>query len=294
MVRVATDSGVMGILMQLGEWDVQIIQAGAFRLDGGAVFGTVPKVVWSRVIEADELNRIRMTCNVLLVRGYGRVILVDSGNGDKEGELFKDRMALEGESALFERMDQLGVPCESVTDVVLTHLHFDHAGGCTRRNTEGKIVPSFPNATHWVQHVDLKDARKPSLRARASYLAHNWQPLEKAGLLHTVEGEHELAPGITMKPFPGHNRGNQGVVVEGGGRKLVYPGDLIPSSFHLQPAWAMAFDLDVERCVEERLKLLDEICGTDTLLVFDHDPNTPAGTVSKNDQGKYVLSPVDL
>lgn len=283
--------------MQIGIWDVRHVEAGFFKLDGGAMFGTVPKVIWAKLMPADELNRIRFASNSLLLRGLAegrpRVVVVETGNGDKEDALFRERFALEGEGVLLDSLAALGVQPEEVTDVLLTHLHFDHAGGVTRREGD-RIVPTFPNARHIVQRQELDDARHPPLRSKASYLPYNWEPLLEAGLLETVDGEGDVLPGIRVRPLPGHNRGNQGVMVLGEGRKLIYGGDLIPTRHHLQPTWVMGYDLDVNTCVENRIRLLDEICDTQDILAFDHDPELPAGMVRKDAKGRYVLEPVEL
>ncbi|HEU4952306.1 MAG TPA: MBL fold metallo-hydrolase [Holophagaceae bacterium] len=282
--------------MQLGPWDVRILSGGTFRLDGGAMFGTVPKVVWSKVYPADEDNMILMATNCLLIRGEvdGRrhVILVDNGNGDKEPDDFMARFKFEGRGVLDRELAKHGVRPEDITLCILTHLHFDHAGGSTRLDAEGNFVPSFPNARHVVQQQDLDDARHPNLRVKASYLAKNWEPLEAAGLLDTVDGETELLPGLSVRPAPGHIEGLQTVTVEGGGKKLIYLADLIPTARHIQPAWVMGYDLDVVACVESRQKLLAEVTGTDTVLVFEHDPEIPSGTVTRDEKGRYRVEPV--
>ncbi len=283
--------------MKIGNWEVQHLQAGFFKLDGGAMFGTVPKVIWSRLMPADGLNRVRFASNSLLLRGVvdgqAHTVVVETGNGDKEDGVFRERFALEGENILLGSLVALGVQPEDVTEVFLTHLHFDHAGGATRREGE-RIVPTFPKARHFVQRQELEDARRPPLRSKASYLPYNWEPLLAAGLLETVDGEREVLPGIRVRPMPGHNQGNQGVMVVGEGRKLIYSGDLIPTRHHLQPTWVMGYDLDVNTCVEHRIRLLEEICGTDDLLAFDHDPDVPAGLVRKDEKGRFVLEPVAL
>lgn len=280
--------------MQFGPWDVQILGAGTFALDGGAMFGTVPKVVWSKLYPCDEDNRILMATNCLLIRGGGHVILVDNGNGDKEEDAFMARFKFEGRGILDRSLAAHGVKPEDVTLCVLTHLHFDHAGGSTRFDGEGRLVPSFPNARYVVQQKDLEDARHPHLRVRASYLAKNWEPLEAAGLLDTLDGPSEILPGLRVDPAPGHIEGMQIVTVEGGGRKLVYLADLIPTARHIQPAWVMGYDLDVVACVDNRIKLLDQVAGTDTILVFEHDPEIPAGTVHRDAKGRYVVTPVEI
>lgn len=282
--------------MQFGPWDVQIVSGGTFRLDGGAMFGTVPKVVWHRLYPADEDNQILMGTNCLLIRGEvagkRHTILVDNGNGDKESDDFMTRFKFEGRGVLDANLARHGVRPEDITLCILTHLHFDHAGGSTRADAQGRLVPSFPNARYVVQARDLADARQPHLRVKASYLPQNWEPLEAAGILDTVAGTVELLPGLTIRPAPGHIQGLQNIVLEGGGRRLVYLADLIPTARHIQPAWVMGYDLDVVTCVNERQKVLAEVAGTDTILVFEHDPEIPAGTVSQDAKGKYRVTPV--
>ena len=282
--------------MQFGPWDVRIVSGGTFRLDGGAMFGTVPKVVWNKVYPCDEDNTILMATNCLLIRGEvdgkKHTILVDNGNGDKEPDDFMARFKFEGRGVLDRELARHGVKPEDVTLCILTHLHFDHAGGSTRFDADGAIVPSFPNARFVVQKQDLDDARHPNLRVKASYLAKTWEPLEAAGVLDTVEGEVELVPGISVRPAPGHIEGLQTVTIEGGGRKLVYLADLIPTARHIQPAWVMGYDLDVVTCVETRQQLLAEVTGTDTVLVFEHDPDIPSGTVVRDEKGRYRVEPV--
>ncbi|MBL0313443.1 MAG: MBL fold metallo-hydrolase [Holophagaceae bacterium] len=282
--------------MKIGLWDVQIVSGGTFRLDGGAMFGTVPKVVWNKIYPADEENMILMATNCLLIRGevdgVKHVVLVDNGNGDKESDDFMVRFKFQGRGVLDAELAKHGVKPEDITMQILTHLHFDHAGGSTRFDGAGQVVPSFPNARYLVQKKDLEDAKHPHLRVKASYLAKNWEPLEAAGLLETVEGNVEILPGISVRMVPGHIAGLQAVVIESGARKLMYIADLIPTARHIQPAWAMGYDLDVVTCVNERQQLLSEVTGTDTVLVFEHDPEIPSGTVSQDSKGRYVVTPV--
>ena len=284
--------------MQFGPWDVQFVSAGSFRLDGGAMYGTVPKAVWNRVHPADADNQILMDTQCLLVRGEvdgkKHVILVENGNGDKETDDFMARFKLAGRGTLDANLAKVGVKPEDVTLCILTHLHFDHAGGSTRLGPDGQAVPSFPNARYLVQAQDLADAKKPHLRVKASYLPPNWEPLEAAGVLDTVDGAAEVLPGVSVRPAPGHIKGLQIVVVEGGGRKLFFVSDLIPTSRHIQPAWCMGYDLDVVTCVDERLKVLQELTGTQDLCAFYHDPDTLAGTLSRDAKGRYVLTPVEV
>jgi glyoxylase-like metal-dependent hydrolase (beta-lactamase superfamily II) len=284
--------------MDLGGWDVRAVSGGTFRLDGGAMFGTVPKVVWNRLCPADAENRILLATNCLLLRGEAggrrRTILVDTGNGDKESDAFMERFQFEGRGVLARSLAREGVAPGDVDLVVLTHLHFDHAGGATGLDPAGRAMPAFPNARYVVPRRDLDNARAAPLRERASYLPRNWEPLEAAGLLDAVQGPCALLPGLSLRPVPGHTPGLHAVEVAGGGRRLVYAADLFPTSHHIQPAWVMGYDLDVVACVEQRLRLLDEITGTDAVLVFEHDPQVPAGTVSRDAKGRYVVTPVML
>lgn len=282
--------------MRFGAWEVDWFQGGRFRLDGGAMFGTVPKVIWSRLMPPDEDNRIFMTTNSLLgvgvIEGRRRVVLVETGCGWKGDATFRERLAIEDADGLLRGLSERGIAPGDVTDVVLSHLHLDHAGGATLRDAEGRLVPTFPNARHWVQAQELRDALDPPLRARASYLREDVLPLLDAGLLETVEGEADLLPGLSVRPLPGHNRGNQGVIFQGDGRRMLYTGDLIPTRHHLQPTWAMAYDLDVNTCVATRIQVLEEWCATGDLLVLDHEIEQPAGRVRKDAKGRYLWEPV--
>ena len=255
-------------------------------------------MVWNKLYPADDENQILMATNCLLVRGEvdgkQHVILVDNGNGDKETDDFMARFKFQGRGVLDASLAEHGVKPADITLCILTHLHFDHAGGSTRFDANGSTVPSFPNARYVVQAQDLADARQPHLRVKASYLPQNWEPLEAAGLLDTVDGSTELLPGISVRPAPGHIEGLQNVVIEGGGKRLVYLADLIPTARHIQPAWVMGYDLNVVTCVDERQKVLAEVTGNGTVCVFEHDPDIPAGTVSRDAKGKYLVAPLAL
>jgi glyoxylase-like metal-dependent hydrolase (beta-lactamase superfamily II) len=281
--------------MQVGPWTIDLVAGGTFSLDGGAMFGTVPKVVWSKVYPCDAENRIPMTCNCLLLRGEvgGRnhVVLVENGNGEKEDDGWRQRFAMGPRGSLEQGLAAHGVQPGDVTLCVLTHLHFDHAGGSTVLDAGGKAVPAFPNARYLVQKQDLADAKQPHLRVKASYLPWNWEPLEAAGLLDTVDGAAEIMPGLSVRLVPGHIEGLQMVTVEGPGGRVVFPSDLFPTARHIQPAWVMGYDLDVVTCVNERLKFLDEVTGSGTVCVFYHDPEIQAGTVERDAKGRYAVVP---
>ncbi len=280
--------------MEIGRWQVDVINAGSFRLDGGAMFGAVPKVVWSRLMPADEENRILMATQCLLLRDGTHTVVVDAGNGDKEDATWRARFAMEPEH-LLGALEALGVQPEDVTHAVVSHFHFDHAGGFTRRNEDGSLRPTFRRARHVVQAQELAMARHPHLRVAASYLPVNVDPLVDAGLLEVVDGQQEWLPDLWLRPFPGHVPGLQGVVLTQEGRPaLVYPSDLIPTSSHIQPAYAMGYDLDVVTCVDQRIALLSELEGSDAVVVFEHDPTVPCGRVRRDAKGRYAVEPVAL
>jgi glyoxylase-like metal-dependent hydrolase (beta-lactamase superfamily II) len=284
--------------MHIGPWDIHIVSGGKFALDGGAMFGTVPKVVWSKVYPADENNQIIMATNCLLVQGFvnGKQenILIDNGNGDKEDEAFMARFKFEGRGILDRELARFHLTTSDITCCILTHLHFDHAGGSTRIDAAGNLVPSFPNARYIVQKKDLEDAKNPHIRVRASYLPKNWECLEALGILETVDGNQEIFPGISVRLAPGHIEALQNIVIEGDGKKILYLADLIPTSRHIQPAWVMGYDLDVVTCVDEKIKVLKEVCDSGTIVVFEHDPDLPAGTITRDTKGKYHVTRVDL
>lgn len=277
--------------MRLGRWDVQVINAGMFRLDGGAMFGTVPKVVWEKVMPADDQNRVRFATNCLLLRDGVHAVVVDAGNGDKEDDAFRARFDMGPRGELLAGLAAHGVAPEEVTHALITHLHFDHAGGFTCLDGEAE-VPTFPRARHVVQVRELAMAKAPHLRVKASYLRSTWAPLAAAGLFETVEGQVEVLPDLWVRPFPGHVPGLQGIEIRGGGRRLIFPSDLIPTSNHIQPAWVMGYDLDVMTCVDQRVALLEEVSGTEDLLVFQHDPDCPVGRVDQDARGRYRVTAV--
>jgi len=262
------------------------------------MFGTVPKVMWSRCMPPDDVNRIFLTTNCLLgvanLDGERRVVLVETGCGWDGHETSRNHLALEDERALLRGLAEHGWEPSDVTDVVLSHLHLDHAGGATHRTAEGAWVPTFPNARYWVQARELQDALAPSPRARASYLRESVLPLLEAGRVQTVDGDAELLPGLSVRSLPGHNRGHQGIQFEGGGRRILYVGDLIPTRHHLPPTWVMAYDLDVDTCVASRERLLETWCTTEDVLVLSHEVEQPVGRVVRDERGRYRWLPLEL
>ena len=215
----------------LGSASLTMVNGGDVRLDGGAMHGVVPKTLWNRLISCDEHNRCTYTTNCLLVEIGGRRVLVESGNGDKFPDRLKEIYGIDHDRSVAVALAEIGVEPDSIDFVVLTHLHFDHVGGCTRRTGSG-VEPVFRRARHIVQRAELDAALHPHERSRASYLDENIGPLVAAGLIDVVDGEAEVTPGVRVLPTPGHSRGHQSVLIDGGGERALFLGDVVPTSIH--------------------------------------------------------------
>lgn len=271
--------------MRFGSLHLDLIDGGRFRLDGGAMFGVVPKTLWEKKFPADAENRVRLASNCLLVRGPGWTALVEAGMGDKWDAKARRLYAIEERPTLPEGLAARGVRPDEVDALVLSHLHFDHAGGVTGRDGD-RVVPAFPNATLYVQAAELAHARSPNERDRASYLPENWEPYAEAGRLAVVEGEKELFPGLTVVPLPGHNAGMQAVRIESEGKTAFYFADALPTSAHVPIPWIMAYDLYPVELIQNKKRLLDRAVREQWLCVFEHDPDVPWGTIVDEASGK--------
>lgn len=282
------------IHLKIGEYDVYPLPTGVFGLDGGAMFGTVPKTLWEKTNPADEQNRIQMEARALLLKSKDKNILIDTGNGgdfvakygEKLGHKFAELYNVDDTGpSLIKSLSAHGLKPEDVTDVILTHLHFDHAGGATTEINQ-QIKPTFPNATYYVQAENLKTAQQPNIREKASYLAANFQPLVDSDQLTLVRGPTEnLLPKISVWVSNGHTTGHQVVIIEDEKSKLIYCGDVIPTSTHVRLAWVMGYDLNPLQIIEEKNQLLQAALKKPTYLFFEHDPYCDVATIEpdKND-----------
>jgi glyoxylase-like metal-dependent hydrolase (beta-lactamase superfamily II) len=278
--------------MHFGEIEVRYIYAGTFWLDGGSMFGVVPKTIWEKKMVPDEKNRLAFAVNSLLVRANGKTILVETGNGTKWDAKLRTIYRFPDNDPLVESLAKAGVKPEEIDFVINTHLHFDHAGGNTRL-VNGRAVPAFPNAKYIVQKAELEHAMRPTERDRASYYAHDFVPVTDAGQWQFVEGETEILPGISVVKIPGHNLNIQGVQIRGGGNKLMYVSDLLPTRHHLPLPWIIAYDLYPLTTLETKRKWLGEFVRDGWIVGLGHDPDFPAGTLHEQD-GKVAFEPVDL
>lgn len=262
----------------LGRWRIHALQAGGQKLDGGAMFGVVPKPLWERRIAPDERNRIALGMRCLLVEHDQGLMLIDNGAGNKENAKFHDIYGVEnagpdGRTLLEAALAELGHRPEDVALMIDTHLHFDHAGGNTWRDPEGMLRPTFPNARYVVQRGEYEWATHPNERTAASYFPHNFTPIHDAGLFDFVEGECEVWPGVSVVPTPGHVPHHQGVLLSSGGEHAFFAADLIPTAAHLPLPWIMGYDVEPLRTLESKRRILTRAAAEDWLIVFEHDAN---------------------
>ncbi|MBC7419972.1 MAG: MBL fold metallo-hydrolase [Bdellovibrio sp.] len=284
------NSSLKKIHLEIAGYEVCPVPTGLFGLDGGAMFGTVPKVLWQKTNPADEQNRIQMEARGLLLKSKDRNILIDTGNGsdfvtkygDKLGNKFAEIYAVDQNGpSLLSSIKKHGLNPEDITDVILTHLHFDHAGGATTEKN-GALVPTFPKARYHLQRKNLETAQQANLRERASYYPANFQPLVDSGQLNLVDGDQKnYFPGISFKVSNGHTQGHQVVIVEDDQTALFYCGDVVPTSSHVRSAWVMGYDLNPLLLIQEKQALLERAQEKQTYLYFEHDPYCDIATVEK-------------
>lgn len=284
--------------MTIGPYTVHPIETGRFALDGGAMFGVVPRPLWEKNAPPDEKNRITMAARALLLtgndRGKERRILIDTGNGDKLDSKLKSIYRID--TASFNIVDSLaaaGATPADITDVILTHLHFDHAGGATVRRGGG-VEPAFPNATYYVQREQWEAALHPTERDRASFFEDDFVPLHEHGVLRFTEGEGIGIPGITLKVLHGHTFALQSPVISDGRTTLFYCADLVPMSPHVHLPWIMGYDLRPLVTLEEKRSLLNRAVDEEWVLFFEHDPAVAAARVRRTDRGIVLDAPVNV
>jgi glyoxylase-like metal-dependent hydrolase (beta-lactamase superfamily II) len=277
-------------MLTLGDAKLTMLNGGNFRLDGGAMHGVVPKTLWSRLVSCDALNRCEYTTRCLLIETAGRRILVETGNGDKFAPKLKEIYGIDHDRSIGDALREVGVDPASIDTVVMTHLHFDHSGGTTRRTASGGLAPVFSRARHVVQAREWQDATHPHERNRASYLGENILPLQDAGLLQLVDGETEIAPGVRVIPTPGHTAGHQSVLVGvPDGPQALFLGDVVPTAVHTRLPWVMSYDLDPARTVETKRELFQRAMAQDWLVLWGHDRDQAAGRVAPDKDGNPVV-----
>jgi glyoxylase-like metal-dependent hydrolase (beta-lactamase superfamily II) len=270
--------------MKLGDIEFHTICAGHVRLDGGAMFGVIPRTLWEKKIQPDACNRITLAMNCLLIRAGGKRILVETGAGDKWDPKLRDIYAIEP-SRLVDGLRESDLRPEDIDVVVNTHLHFDHCGGNTIEE-KGKILPVFPNARYVVHRGEFEHAKNPTERDRASYFDENYVPLESAGMVSLLEGDHTIVPGVELIVVPGHTKHMQCVKLTGGGKTAFFFADLIPTTAHLPLPWIMGYDLYPMTTLENKKRWVPQVIREGWLALFGHDANVPAAYLRERD-GKW-------
>jgi glyoxylase-like metal-dependent hydrolase (beta-lactamase superfamily II) len=261
--------------LTLGGWTLTPVETGYLWLDGGSMFGSVPKPLWSRTNPADERNRIRLAMRCLLAEGHGRRVLVDDGIGTKFPPKLVDIYRVEQDEQNLERsLAALGLTPADISDVVLTHLHFDHAGGSTRRDDGGRLVPRLPNARYYVQRRNWENALHPNPRERASYLPENFAPLEQSGVLDRWDGPQSPWPGFELVLADGHTRGQQLPRFSGTEGAAYFVADLIPTAAHVRIPYVMGYDVAAIETMEEKRALLARAVAEHAWILLEHDPAT--------------------
>jgi glyoxylase-like metal-dependent hydrolase (beta-lactamase superfamily II) len=271
----------------LGDFELMMLSDGGYFLDGGAMFGVVPKVLWSKKFAPDELNRLRLGLNTLVVRTGEKTIVIETGIGNKLPE--KSVKIFGNEMLLMKQFEEAGVDPAEVDIVINTHLHFDHCGWNTIRKTDGTIAPTFPRAKYYMQRGELAHAHEQHERDRVSYLTDNYDPLVRNGQAVILDGDSEIVPGISVQLYPGHTAFHMAVILESNGKRACYVGDLIPTSAHLQPTWVMGYDLDPIACIDNRHRFYRDAIPEHWLVIFTHDPKVPWAYVAKDGDGKYAI-----
>jgi glyoxylase-like metal-dependent hydrolase (beta-lactamase superfamily II) len=285
----------------VGRLTCHALEAGRQHLDGGAMFGVVPKPLWERRIPPDERNRIPLALRCLLIEHDSGPVLVDTGIGNKESEKFRDIYGVEnvgtrGPTQLEDALHAAGFAPADIRMVINTHLHFDHAGGNTyteqgHERHEGHVL-SFPNATYVVQRGELEFASRTNERTGASYLEHNFAPVARAGRFRLVDGDTEILPGIRLVPTPGHVPYHQSVVIADGGERACFLADLVPTTAHLPLPWIMGYDLEPLVTLESKRSLLSRAEADGWILVFEHDPERAVGRAVR-DGKSFAYAPLD-
>lgn len=278
--------------MKIGKFDVFILTDGYERLDGGAMFGVVPKVLWEKINPPDDRNRILMGLNCLLVIGEGKRVLVDTGVGDKNSDKFCDIYGIERRPTLLESLKGYGLTPGDIDIVVNTHLHFDHAGGNTYFDGKGKALPTFPNARYFIQKGEWDVALNPNERTKATYLEENFLPLEETKRLELIDGEVEIIKGLKTLKTPGHTMHHQSIMIESGDVCGLFIGDLIPMAPHFHLPYIMAYDLYPLATLETKRWLLKQAMEEDWIVFLEHDPNMRVGRV-RNINNRYILEVIE-
>ena len=277
--------------LHLGEIEIIHIKAGRFRLDGGAMFGVIPKPLWEKQAPADALNRIEMACNCLLIRVRNEYTLIDTGPGDRLSAKEQDFFDFDPQIRLVNSLKAVGCSPEQITRVVLTHLHFDHAGGALCQSAKG-IKPTFPRASYVIQQGEWDDAIAGRSTMRASYRPDDLKILQASGQIHFIRGDVELESGISTFVTGGHTEHHQGILIRAGGHTVAYPADLIPTRPHLRPFWNMAYDMFPHQTLMRKIDFMRQAREQNWIIAWNHDPGELWSKLQL-DNGNFIATALD-
>lgn len=269
--------------MKLGNFELTTVSGGRFRIDGGTMFGVVPKALWSRTMPADDNNTIPQATTCVLLRDGSRTALIDTGYGSKLPAKQRKILSAEDGAPLLSGLDSLDVAAEDVTDVILSHLHFDHAGGATTLDSSDNLIPTFPNATYHAQRLEWVNATAGYPELAGAYPQDNLLPLQDSGRLRLVDGDAEIIPGIRGVVTGGHTAGHMMLFIESGGETAAFLGDICPSRHHLPFQWVMGYDVDMLQSRRAKRMWLPRVAGHNWLAIFDHDPDCVAARLTLED-----------
>jgi glyoxylase-like metal-dependent hydrolase (beta-lactamase superfamily II) len=276
----------------LGDFQLTSLSGGTLWIDGGNMFGVVPRLMWEKACSPDEKHRILLDTNCLLIRTPDSLGLIDTGYGDKATPRFRERHDLASESQLLRGLAEVGVTPNEIDWVIMTHLHFDHAGGCTSRSADGTLSPTFPKARHLIQRSEWDDANSNRPELAGSYFPDDFQPLKRAGLVQLVDESIEVAPGVSTQRTNGHTRGHQIVVLRSQGQTAWYLGDLCPMVPHLRTFWSMSYDQYPLTVRLTKPAVLSEIAEGQHLAIFAHDPHCRFARIRRDDRTEWAAEPV--
>ncbi len=276
--------------MQLGDFELRTVSGGTFWIDGGSMFGVVPRPVWLRYISVDDRDRIPQRTNCVLVRTGQQNVLIDTGYGNKLTEKERNNFGTEPGEPLIASLSEIGLTRDDIHMVVLSHLHFDHAGGATCVEDSGRIVPTFPNATYVVQRHEWVTATAEYPELRAAYSLPNFVPLKESGQLRLIDGNVEIVPGIRAWVTGGHTEAHQSIVIESGGQGAVYLGDVCPTFRHLPALWCIAYDLEVLKLRRIKPEVLGKITERGWWALSDHDPDHVAAKLRRDDRRDFATT----
>jgi glyoxylase-like metal-dependent hydrolase (beta-lactamase superfamily II) len=279
--------------MQWGSFQLFSLHENLFWIDGGAMYGVVPRVIWEKLSPPDERNRVALRANLLLIRDGQRSILVETGLGDAIPDRWKEIYGLKRSSGLLQELGRHGLTPDQIDTVIPTHLHFDHSGGGVHRDGE-TFQPAFPRARHIVQKREWDVAMDPDVRSRVSYRKEMLAPLQENGLLHLVDGEEEISPGVRVHLTGGHSAGHQVVTVTSSAGTAFYTGDLIPTRHHLKTAYVPSVDVYPMETMRQKDRFIEQAVEERWLVFFGHDPEIDAGYLSRGEKGQVTVEPVEV